>query len=147
MDFVEVLAVVIPIALLGLLLSWIAWLVSRRGQERLRGTLDLQRRLLEKFGTAAEFVEFAKSDNGRKFLETLSTEHATHAHWILGSIRKGAVLTLGGVGLCFLPALKSEFEPAAFFGVIAVTTGIGYLISAWASYRLSKSWGLLPPSA
>ena len=147
MDFLEVLTIVVPLTVAALLLAWVAWLVGRRGQERLRGKLDLQRRMLEKFGTASEFVAFAESESGRRFLETLSTEHAVHAQSILGSIRKGAVLTLLGIGLMAVPVLDSEFEPAAVFGVIALAAGIGFLVSGWASYRLSRSWGLLPPSA
>jgi hypothetical protein len=134
-------------SVIAALIGWIVWVVNRHGRERLRGQLDLQRRMLEKFGSATEFVTFAGTESGRRFLENLSTEHGVHAQSIMGSIRKGAVLSLLGAGLCTLPFIKPEYEPAAIFGVVALTTGIGFLISAWASYRLSRSWGLLPPSA
>jgi hypothetical protein len=147
MQIQEALALVATVLVVVLLLGWVAWLVGRRGHERLRGKLDLQRRMLEKFGAASEFVTFAQSESGRRFVETLSTEHGVHALRILSSIRNGAVLTLLGVGLCILPIFESDLTPLAFFGVVAVALGIGFLISAWASYRLSRSWGLLPPSA
>lgn len=135
------------LSVIAALIGWIVWVVNRHARERLRGQLDLQRRMLEKFGSASELVTFTETESGRRFLENLSTEHGAHAQSIMGSIRKGAVLLLLGAGLCALPVIKPEYEPAVIFGVVALTTGIGFLISAWASYRLSRSWGLLPPSA
>jgi protein-S-isoprenylcysteine O-methyltransferase Ste14 len=147
MELYEGITITTILSLVVLLLGWVAWIFGRRGQERLRGQLDLQRRLLDKFSSAPEFVTFTETESGRRFLENLSTEHGVHAQWILSSIRKGVVLTLLGVGLCTLPAFERDLQPLAFFGVIALALGIGFLISAWASYRLSRSWGLLPPSA
>jgi hypothetical protein len=147
MQIQEAMALIAIVLVVVLLLGWVAWLVGRRGHERLRGKLDLQRRMLEKFGAASEFVAFAQSESGSRFVETLSTEHGVHTLRILSSIRTGAVLTLLGVGLCILPGFERDLTPLAFFGVVAIALGIGFLISAWASYRLSKSWGLLPPSA
>ena len=146
-DLAAVVGITTVAAFLALLLGWVVWNVSRRGQERLRGKLDLQRRMLEKFSSAGELAAFTETDSGRRFLENLSTEQGVHAQWVLGSIRKGIVLTLLGIGLCTLPAFESDLRPLAFFGVVALALGLGFLISAWASYRLSKAWGLLPPSA
>ena len=147
MQIQEAMGLIVTMLLAALLLGWVAWLVGRRGHERLRGKLDLQRRMLEKFGAASEFVAFAQSESGRRFIETLSTEHGVHTLRILSSIRNGAVLALLGMGLCILPIFEGDLVPLAFFGVVALALGIGFLISAWASYRLSRSWGLLPPSA
>jgi uncharacterized membrane protein len=128
-----------------LLMGWIVWLFSRRKQEKVRAQLDVQRRMLDKFSTGPEFATFVESENGRRFMESLSTEHATHADRILGSIQRGAVLTLLGIALCVLPVYDRDFEATALLGVIALAAGIGFLISAWVSHRLLKEWGLVPP--
>lgn len=142
------------LALLGLvsgvlvLLGWIAWLVGRRHRDRVQGQLEIQRRIVERFADAREFTEFATSEGGRRFVESLATEHESHVERILGSIRKGAVLTLVGIGLWLVvPWNPQDLEVAGVFGTIALAVGIGYLISAYVSYRLSKGWGLLPPES
>ena len=146
-DFIAIVGMTAMTSLLVLLASWITWVVGRRSQERIRGHLELQRLVLDKFGSAAEFVSFLGSDAGRRFLESFSTEHSVHTREILGSLRKGAVLSLVGAGLCVVPVFERNLRPLSFFGVVALATGIGFLVSAWASYRLSRSWGLLPPAA
>ena len=109
---------------------------------------DLQRQMLEKFGSASEFVTFLESDSGRKFLENISSESQTQANRIFGSIQKGAILALVGLaGFCIVAYEPEELIPLAVPSGIALATGLGYLISSFVTYRLSKQWGLLPPPA
>ncbi len=54
---------------------------------------------------------------------------------------------MGIVGFCIVAYEPEDLIPLAVPSGIAFATGLGYLISAFASYRLSKQWGLLPPSA
>src|SRR5919106_5725551 len=122
-DLAAVVGITTVAAFLTLLLGWVVWNVSRRGQERLRGKIDLQRRMLEKFSSAGELAAFTETESGRRFLENLSTEQGVHTQWVLGSIRKGIVLTLLGIGLCILPAFESDLRPLAFFGVVALALG------------------------
>lgn len=128
------------------LAGWIAWLIARRGRHRVDGQLEIQRRIVERFADAREFTEFATSEGGRRFVESLATEHDSHVERILGSIRRGGVLATLGIGLWLLVAWNPrDLEVAGAFGTIALAAGIGYLGSAWVSYRLSNRWGLLPP--
>jgi len=130
------------------LAGWVAWLVARRRRERLEGQLDIQRRIVDRFATSSEFTEFATSEGGRRFVESLSTEHESHVERILGSVRKGVVLTTLGAGLWLLVAWNPrDFEAGGVFGTLALAAGIGYLVSARVSYRLSARWGLLPPDS
>ena len=63
---------------------------------------------------------------------------------ILSSIQKGVTLTLFGLGFLFL-GWKYRFDGDVFnvIGVIGLSLGIGFLVSAGISYRLSKSLGLI----
>ena len=143
-----VMGVVGVTGLVVLLIGFSAWIFSRRRQERARAQFDLQRRMLEKFESASEFVAFLNSESGRKFLETVSSESASQAGRIFGSIQKGAIFTLMGiVGFSIVAYDIDELIPLAVPSGIALAIGLGYLISAFASHRLSKQWGLLPPSA
>lgn len=143
-----VLGVVGVTGLVVLLIGFSAWIFSRRRQERARAQLDIQRRMLEKFESASEFVGFLNSESGRRFLDTVSSEKASQAGRIFGSIQRGAIFTLVGIaGLCIVAYDPDDLFPLAVPSGIALATGLGYLVSAFASYRLSKQWGLLPPSA
>jgi hypothetical protein len=145
-DIPAVVGVTLVFSLFVLLVGWIAWIVSRRSQERTRGKLELQRQTLQRFSSADELVAFTQTETGKRFMESLSTEHASHAQRILGSTRVGIVFVLVGVGLCILRLMKPELEPLMYFGVIGIMLGLGFLISAWASYRLAHKWGLMPPT-
>lgn len=147
-DMAAVFGIIGTSSIFALLIGFSTWIVSRRRQERIRAQFDLQRRMLEKFGSASEFVAFLESESGRKFLETVSSETQTQAGRIFGSIQKGSIFTLIGiVGLCVVAYDPDDLIPLAVPSGIALATGLGYLISGFVSYRLSKQWGLLPPSA
>jgi Flp pilus assembly protein TadB len=144
-DMAGVIGVVGLATIFALLVGFSTWILSRRRQERSRAQFDLQRRMLEKFGSAAEFAAFLESDSGRKFLETVSSEAQTQANRIFGSIQKGAIFTLiGAVGFCVVAYDPNDLVPLAVPSGIALAVGLGYLISAFATYKLSKQWGLLP---
>jgi hypothetical protein len=146
-DMAAVFGVVGVAAVFALLVGFSTWILSRRGQERSRAQFDLQRRMLEKFGSASEFVAFLESDSGRKFLETVSSETQTQASRIFGSIQKGAIFTLiGTVGFGVVAYDPGDLVPLAVPSGIALAVGLGYLVSAYATYKLSKQWGLLPRS-
>lgn len=147
-DMAAVFGVVGVCSVIALLIGFTTWVVSRRRQERSRAQFDLQRRMLEKFGSASEFVAFLEADSGRRFLEAVSSETQTQASRIFGSIQKGAIFTLIGiVGLCVVALEPRDLVPLAVPSGIMLAIGLGYLISAYATYRLSRQWGLLPPSA
>ncbi|HEY7472494.1 MAG TPA: hypothetical protein VIE68_09120 [Gemmatimonadota bacterium] len=146
-DMAAVFGVIGVASIFALLVGFSTFVVSARGRERSRAQFDLQRRMLEKFGSASEFVAFLESGSGRKFLEAISSEAHTQAGRIFGSIQKGAIFTLiGAVGFCVVAYDPNDLVPLAVPSGIALAIGLGYLISAFATYKLSKQWGLLPPS-
>ncbi|CAN5860747.1 hypothetical protein BH20GEM1_BH20GEM1_22050 [soil metagenome] len=147
-ELATVMAVITVFAIFACLIGFTVWITSRRRQQRTRAMFDLQRQMLEKFGSASEFVAFLDSDSGRKFVENISSESQTQASRIFGSIQKGAIFALiGVVGFCIVAYEPEDLIPLAVPSGIALATGLGYLISAFATYRLSKGWGLLPPAA
>ena len=146
-DMAAVFGVVGVATIAAFLIGFTTFVVSARGRERSRAQFDLQRRMLEKFASAAEFGAFLESGSGRKFLEAISSDAHTQATRIFGSIQKGAIFTLiGVVGFVVVATKPGDLMPLAVPSGILLAIGLGYLISAFATYRLSKQWGLLPPS-
>lgn len=131
-----------------ILIGWIIGVVvsALKHRAHLRTQTEFHNRLLEKFGSAGEFTAYLQSEAGQRFFEGLTVERNTPTTKILGSIQKGAILTLLGIGLLVLGNIFSSpqgGDALVIFGVIALTLGIGFLVSATISYRLSKAWGLI----
>ena len=131
-----------------------AWVVGNlvatyREKSSLQTRTDFYNRLLDKFGSASEFVAYLQSETGGKFFEELPVQSAAPTNKILVSIQRGVVLLLVGAGLVFLANIWDNtlggdlFIVLAIFGTVSLMLGIGYLISTGISYYLSKKWGLL----
>lgn len=130
----------------------IAWIISLiiaalRHRSHLRAQTDFHNRMMEKFSTAEEFTAYLQSDAGKSFFENLATEPiSSPTRKILGSIQKGAILTLLGLGLFsmgnYFPGDQGNI--LIIFGVISFTVGAGFLVSSFISYRLAKAWELIP---
>jgi len=147
--------VVLPVSFLAL-----AWVIGQiiamfRHRALLRAQTDFHNRMMEKFGSAGEFTAYLQSDAGKSFFDNLAGEPATPLHKILGSIQKGTILTLLGLGLFVLGKMFAEPQLDKFFaqpqggtvmiilGVVSFMIGAGFLLSAAISYRLAKSWGMI----
>jgi len=142
----EELAPAIATVALILGIGWIVRLVgtNRRILKMAAMRAELQTRMLEKFGSAQELVAYLEAEAGQDFLEAPPTEKISPYGKILSSIQAGIVLTVLGVALLFLRGQMQDSEEAfVFLGAIGLALGIGFLISAAASYGLSKSWGLV----
>jgi hypothetical protein len=102
-------------------------------------------------------VEFCQTEGGKQFVEALSlgtvdspVSKGSPTERILGSIQKGIILTLVGLGFLLLALRFHRDGPGDAFmviGVVGLSLGIGFLLSAGASYRLSRSMGILANSA
>ncbi len=121
-----------------------------RNRSLLRAQTDFHNKILDKFGTAEEFTTYLQSEAGGKFFENLSKEPASPMTKILGSIQKGVILTLLGIGFLLfgvsLDLLPDTKIVALFIATVATATGIGFIISAVISHRLAKSWGIIAVS-
>lgn len=126
-----------------IMVGWIVWVDARRRQMQSKSIAELQSQLLERFGSAQEFVAFSQTEEGRRFLSTLASQRLNPLERILRSVRIGVILTIVGLGGLLL-AMVYRFDEEGFtIAGIVLALGIGFLVSAGVSYRLSKSWGLL----
>lgn len=127
------------------MIAFIVWTNARARTDRVRAQAAVQTKLIDRFGSAPELVEFLKSPEGRQFVGDIeSLPRHVAGEQILGGIRKGIVMALLGIGFLivynFWPNLGMLIP-----GSILLTLGLGFFIATLVSIKLSRSWGLLPP--
>ena len=129
-------------------IGWVVWVVSgtfrRAGAARLQA--DVQGKLLDKFGSSRELLDYLHTTQGQRFLDFVVTERANPYSRILASAQAGLIMTLLGAALLMLRRMATVQEAAdalLVFGTLVLTLGIGFLASGALSFILSRSWGLL----
>lgn len=136
---------VISVSGLYITIALIVWTVTKARQRRAEMRAEVQTRMIDKFSSAPEFVTFLQSDAGKHFASTFEEVPRAHARdRILGGVTRSVVLTVLGLG--FLAICLTEARDTGFIiaGCILLALGLGYFIATIVSFRLSKSWGLLP---
>jgi hypothetical protein len=143
----ENLTVAIILTTCACVFGWAVWVIAvniRRSRSSKQVT-ELHARLLDRFAGSQELIAFLEGETGRRYFEALESELKDPLNRILNGTQLGIVLTLLGLSLVAVRASQSD-EAARnallLIGVPGVALGVGFLISAVISYRLSKSWGL-----
>src|SRR5215813_8638315 len=124
--------------------TWIIISILQSIKERAntRTRAEIYNKLIDKFGSAPELVEFLKIDAGSRFIEEQTVEPSQPLMKIMGSIRLGVSLALVGVGTLVVANLwdntlgRDLFNMIALAGTVALTAGAGFIISAAISYKL-----------
>lgn len=122
------------VAIVGsfLMVVIVVWLGVRAKQRRAELQADVQMKLLDKFGSSAEFVRFLESPQGKSFIE--QPRRMTRER-ILGTLTGGLVTTFIGIafGICaFLLRDEGFWVPA----LILLAVGLALFISAMVSWKL-----------
>ena len=140
-----VVAITLP-AMFG----WFAWLIfsTFRRYKIAKLQADVHSRLLEKVGSGQDLLAYAQTDAGRQLLESLKVESVT---WrapyskIIGALQAGIVLFFFGIAMLWLRSHVSvpNLDGFTVFGALSIAVGVGFGLSAAASYYLSRSLGLL----
>jgi hypothetical protein len=139
------LEVMIPIVAIVCSLGFAAfavWAGSRTKQKRWEALSSVQNRMLDKFGTAQEFVEFLKTPEGRSYMMVAVDKGGdSQPAKILGTIKWGIVtLTLGAA---FLVLAATFDDDLVVPGAILLSIGIGLIANGIIAVRLARSWGLM----
>src|SRR5688500_14052193 len=79
------------------MISFAVYTISRANARATQLRTEFSTRMLEKFGSASEFIDFAKSPEGRKILEGASMERPGDAAKLLTSVRRGILLAVLGL--------------------------------------------------
>lgn len=142
--------VVILLPIFFTLVGFVVWIIfsTIRRYKTTKLQAELQAKLLEKFGSGRELLDYVQSDAGKQFLESLTMEQKTPYGRILGAAQVSVILVLLGLAFLFLRGrvLGAE-EGFLVFGTVTLSLGVGFGLAAALSYYLSKSFGLLAENA
>lgn len=141
MDITVAMIPIVTTITMAAMVAFIVGVAGRTKARRIEAMSSMQNRMLDKFGTAQEFVDFLQSPQGREFLGKTTEAQVHPAQRIMGSISKGIVLSLLGLGFIILSI--SVERGLVVPGVLVLAIGLGFLVSAVVSLRLSRSWGLI----
>ncbi len=124
----------------------IVYFVSRARTRRLEVQVEMQSRLIDRFGSAAELVQFLQSPAGRDFVTGVQIAPAILTRErLLTGFSRAIILTMIGAAFLWLTFFVEEHfaVPAALLFCL----GLGYLIATFVSYKLSSRMhiGEFPP--
>jgi hypothetical protein len=126
----------------------VVFFVTRGRQRRVEAQVEMQTKLIDRFGSAPELVSFLHSPAGRQFITGVQTApDVLTRERILSGFTRAVVLSTLGLAFVFLTFLydKDWAVPAS----IVFSLGIGYFLATLISYKLSGKVraGELEPSA
>lgn len=138
--------------LLGALMAQRRWTRTSRVQAEMHG------KLLDRFSTNEDLLAYIQTPAARRFLEasplaveTRAPQAATAAPLsrILWSVQGGVVLAAAGLGLLYISTrvIDEIGQVLSAAGILMLALGGGFIVSAAASYVLSRRLGLLEAPA
>ena len=113
---------------------------------------EVHTKLLDRFTSNEDLMAYMQTPSGRRFLESapIPIEGPTRSvgaplSRILWSLQAGVVLAVAGLGILFVSGRVIEEVAQAVFalGVLVLALGAGFVVSAAASFLLSRRLGLL----
>ena len=125
----------------------VVFFVTRARQRRVEAQVDMQSKLIDRFGSAPELIHFLHSPAGRQFITGVqSAPEMLTRERILSGFTRAVVLSSLGLAFLFLTFLYDHdwAVPAS----IVFSLGIGYFLATVISYKLSAKLraGELEPS-
>ncbi len=129
----------IPIVAIGgsfAMVVLVVWMGTRSKQKRAEYRANVQMKLIEKFGSSADFVNFLSSEQGRQFLEQPQRMSRDR---MLGGLTGALVCTF--LGIAFIVAVFAEHDDGFWIpGLILLGIGIALFISFAISMQMTKRW-------
>ena len=151
-EFIPVVAIVFIItsALAGIIRTLID---QRRWQRAAKMHMEVQNKLLDRFAGSSELLAYLETPTGRTLTDLQLPGLASAAarptdapvSRIFWPLQTGIVVTAAGIGLSFMGRrMGFVSEPIAGIGALVVAIGLGFVVSAAASFLLSHRLGLVP---
>jgi hypothetical protein len=119
--------------------------VVRGKTERAKAQAEVQAKMVERFGTAPEFIDFLRSAEGKIFMGSIEkTQQRTALDRVVGGFSKATVTAFLGIGFIILYCIPdTRWEGFIITGLILLMLGGGFILSALVSLKLSRNWGLV----
>ncbi|MBV9267862.1 MAG: hypothetical protein JO061_16965 [Acidobacteriaceae bacterium] len=131
--------------------GWIVWTIATniRRTRIARLAAETHARVLDRCAGSSEMITYLESSVARGFLDSAVMDGPNPAGRILNAFQAGSILSLIGFAAFLLRLDSFEHDGDRFLLVVAamsLAVGLGFLISAAASWVLCRSWGLLAPT-
>ena len=126
----------------------------RRWQRAMRAQTELNTKLIDRFSSSDELLAYLQSPAGKTLIEPAVVPQAgprpmpmnAPLSRIFWSLQSGIVVSTLGTGLIFVSrgVATDEFAQTLYgVGIVVLTIGLGFAISAAVSYVLSQRLGLI----
>ena len=151
-QILEPISIVSVFAIIAFALSWLVrtFIEQKRWSRLSRTQSEVHNKILDRFGTTSELLEYVKTPAGSKFLESapipLHSEPARQVSpysRVIWSIQIGVVVAAAAIGM-LLVSLRFDGDSGQelfALGVIALCIGLGFVASAAVSIILSRRLG------
>jgi hypothetical protein len=135
----------------------LTWLIRtgiehRRWSRLAKTQAEVHNKLMDRFASNEDLLNYIQTPVGKRFLESApilldppaARPVSAPIGRILLSVQAGLVLLAGGIGMQFvsMTAQKDAAEPLAALGTLGIAVGVGLVVSAAASFLLSRRLGL-----
>lgn len=115
----------------------IVYFVAKARQRRAEVQAEVQAKLIDRFGSAPELIDFLQSPAGRQFVSGVQSAPAILARErVLSGFTRSIILTMLGAGFLFLTFFYQE-DGLAIPTAVFLSLGIGYLLATLLSYKMS----------
>ena len=115
----------------------VVYFVTQGRARRVQAQVEMQSRLIDRFGSAPELVQFLHSPAGREFVVGVQGAPAALTRdRLMSGFTRAIVLTALGAAFLFLYFMYED--DYAIPAAILLCLGIGYLIATFVSYKLSE---------
>ena len=156
----EGLEVLIGIMTAILTLAWLARAAidHRRWLRATRIQTEAHTKIVDRLSSNEELLAYIQSPTGQRFLSAsvgvpsaadLAPPQVVGAPFnrILWSVQAGIVVAAGGLGLWIAKngVIEEAAQPMLVISILAMALGIGFVVSAFVSYALSRQLGLVQP--
>jgi hypothetical protein len=127
---------------------------SRRWNRTFKMQSEVHSRLIDKFSTSQELAAYMETEAGRRFLEAAPISTGASAGpfvpnvvaRVLTPLQIGFVMVLLGIGFLLLRNVgdKDTAESMLITGTVMLMPGIGFILSAGATWAVAHRLGLMP---
>jgi hypothetical protein len=124
------------------------WVNAWQQRHRLKLLTEFNAKVIDRLGSVNDFSAFAQTEAGAKFLDGVIADapKTRPGERILRAAQMGIVQVALGIGLLSLsPYFTSGgHEALLVVGIIFLSLGLGFVVSAIVSHRISVALGLHP---